>query len=123
MCGVCPGGAACLGVAGAAGVSGIRRGACLLCRLLTLPLDFFSAPIPPAPFPAGRGRILLYFAGGSAPGTPASDRLRHLQNLPNNKYPAAEPGRHHLPGTLSIVFAANHGFSPGDARGGAPCMK
>ena len=80
-------------------------------------------PHPPPPFPAGRGRFLVYFAGGSAPGTPASDRLRHLQNLPNNKYPAAEPGRHHLPGTLSIGFAVNHRFSPGDARGGAPCMK
>ena len=36
---------------------GVRRGACLLCRLPTLPLACFSAPIPPAPFPAGRGRL------------------------------------------------------------------
>ena len=35
-------------------------------------LAYFPAPIPPAPFPAGRGRILLYFAGGGAPGTPAT---------------------------------------------------
>ena len=66
-------GGACPGVAGAAGVSGTRRGAyllcrlpalplwcprggaCRLCRLLTLPLTCFLAPIPPAPFPAGRG--------------------------------------------------------------------
>ena len=48
-------GGACPGVAGAAGVSGTRRGACLLCRLPALPLTCFLAPIPPAPFPAGRG--------------------------------------------------------------------
>ena len=65
-------GGACPGVAGAAGVSGTRRRACLLCRLPTLPLwcprggapalspvnpalTCFPAPIPPAPFPAGRG--------------------------------------------------------------------
>ena len=30
-------------------------GACLLCRLLTLPLTCFLAPISPTPFPAGRG--------------------------------------------------------------------
>ena len=40
-------------------------------------------PHPPCP-PSrrGRGRILLYFAGGFAPGTPALNRLRHLQSLP-----------------------------------------
>ena len=32
-------------------------GACLLCHLPTLPLACFSAPIPPTPFPAGRGRL------------------------------------------------------------------
>ena len=40
-------------------------------------------PHPPAPFPAGRGSPKVYFAGGSAPGTPALNRLRHLQNLPS----------------------------------------
>ena len=34
---------------------GTRRRACPLCRLLTLPLTCFLAPIPPTPFPAGRG--------------------------------------------------------------------
>ena len=51
-------------------------GACLVCRLPTLPLACFSAPIPPAPFPAGRGRFLVYFAGGFAPGTPAPEPKR-----------------------------------------------
>ena len=32
-----------------------RRGACLPCRPLPLPLVFFSAPIPPTPFPSGEG--------------------------------------------------------------------
>ena len=46
--------------------------------------SFVSCPHPPAPLPLrGRGRILLYFAGGFAPGTPALNRLRHLQFLPS----------------------------------------
>ena len=49
--------------------------------------SLISSPIPPAPFPAGRGRPKVYFAGGFAPGTPALNRLRHLQTLPN-RYPA-----------------------------------
>ena len=57
--------------------------ACLPCRPPALPLTCFVAPIPPAPFPAGRGSPKVYFAGGSAPGTPALNRLRHLQNLPS----------------------------------------
>ena len=56
-------------------------------RLPTLPLACFTAPIPPPPFPAGRGRLKVYFAGGFAPGTPALDRLRHLQFLPY-RFPA-----------------------------------
>ena len=31
----------------------------------------------------GRGSFFVYFAGGFAPGTPALNRLRHLQNLPS----------------------------------------
>ena len=55
---------------------------CLLCRLPTLPLACFPAPYPPVPLPRrGRGRLKVYFAGGSAPGTPALNHLRHLRNL------------------------------------------
>ena len=61
---------------------GVRRGACPLCRLSALPLVCFLSPILPTPFPAGRGRPKVYFAGGFAPGTPALNRLRHLQPLP-----------------------------------------
>ena len=64
--------------------------ACLLCRLLSLPSVYFSAPYPPDPLPQrGRGRLKVYFAGGSAPGTPALNRLQHLQNLPS-KCPAED---------------------------------
>ena len=42
---------------------------------------FDSAPIPLPPFPAGWGEPKFYFAGGFAPGTPALNRLRHLQTL------------------------------------------
>ena len=58
-------------------------GACLLCRLPTPPSACFPAPYPPPPLPRrGRGNPKVYFAGGFAPGTPALNRLRHLQSLP-----------------------------------------
>ena len=56
--------------------------------LPALPLAYFIAPYPPSPrsqsaLPRrGRGRLKVYFAGGFAPGTPALNRLRHLQTLP-----------------------------------------
>ena len=38
---------------------------------------------PPDPLPLrGRGSPKVYFAGGEAPGTPALNRLRHLQTVP-----------------------------------------
>ncbi len=92
---------------GSAGVSsacgGARGDGCLLTLpsrhpaggLLSLPpadhaFSFLLYPLSPRPLPQrGRGRLKVYFAGGSAPGTPALNRLRHLQNLPY-KYPAAE---------------------------------
>ena len=46
------------------------EGACRLCRLPTLPLAYFLAPIPPTPFPAGRGRLRLFYARGFAPCIP-----------------------------------------------------
>ena len=51
-------------------------------------LTFLFFPHPPRPLPLrGWGSPNVYFAGGSAPGTPALNRLRHLQTLPN-RYPA-----------------------------------
>ena len=134
------------------------------------PLACFPAPYPPDPLPRrGRGRPKVYFAGGFAPGTPALNRLRHLQSLPllcpAGACPAGHPpdsaaavpgggmnpsgtgypcpgGEDHLKRrsssppvppllgcrhcsreSLSAVFAANHRFSPGDARGGSPLHK
>ena len=69
--------------------SSLRLRSCMAARAIPAATAFslISSPIPPAPFPAGRGRSKVYFAGGSAPGTPALNRLRHLQTLPN-RYPA-----------------------------------
>ena len=43
------------------------RGACLFGRLLTLPSVCFLSPIPPTPFPAGRGRIKVISCKGLRP--------------------------------------------------------
>ena len=45
--------------------------------------SLLSFPYPPDPLPSGKGGFLVYFAGGSAPGTPVLNRLRHLQFLPS----------------------------------------
>ena len=112
--------------------------ACLLCRLLPLPLVVFVAPIPPAPFPAGRGRLKVYFAGATAPGTPALNRLRHSQLLPHrHPYGVAgffQPGFPSPRCVLSLYSTPKERvfhkqsqcrvpIQPGDARGEAPCMK
>ena len=92
--------------------------------LPALPLAYFIAPYPPSPrsqsaLPRrGRGRLKVYFAGGFAPGTPALNRLRHLQTPPEQVH-GGTTRREPIP----VGFAANHGFSPGDARGEAPCIR
>ena len=97
---------------------------------------FDSAPIPLPPFPAGRGEPKVYFAGGFAPGTPALNRLRHLQTLRIG----ARAGGFLQPGFLPPQRVPTHhlkaertGFpqampvprptQPGDARGEAPCIR
>ena len=64
--------------------AGTQRGVCFPCRppnlpplspeggggggcRLSLPLVYFSAPIPPPPFPAGRGRIIVFLCKGLRP--------------------------------------------------------
>ena len=42
-------------------------GACLFGRLLTLPLVYFPAPIPPTPFPSGEGGDYSYLMQGAPP--------------------------------------------------------
>ena len=52
-------------------------------HLPTLPLVCFSAPIPPPPFPAGRGGTLGYFMQGAPPlASPGLEPRRHLFALP-----------------------------------------
>ncbi len=59
------------------------RGACFFGRLSPLPLAFFLPPIPPTPFPAGKGETKVVFLQGASPlASPALDRLRHLFALP-----------------------------------------
>ena len=73
--------------------------------------SFDFAPIPPAPSPVGKGELKDYFAGGFAPGTPALNRLRHLQTVPN-RYPEAEPGRHRNRGRITHPAVGLPSLSP-----------
>ena len=64
-------------------------GACLLCRLPTLPLAYFSAPLPRRgridPQPPSRregGDFRLFYARGFAPCIPATKPARHWFALP-----------------------------------------
>ena len=53
------------------GASHVRSGRLAPASSARRALSFASAPYPPDPLPRrGRGRFLVYFAGGSAPGTP-----------------------------------------------------
>ena len=107
--------------------------------------SFVSAPIPPPPFPTGRGRFLLYFAGGSAPGTPglnprgtgsagvsgarggAQGDGRRLTLPPCPRRGACPVGRlltlpsRHPAGGLAF-FAACRPCQSGTRRGAVPCL-
>ena len=48
-------------------------GACLARHVLSLPLVCFLPPIPPTPFPAGRGGFRLFHARGFAPCIPGAE--------------------------------------------------
>ena len=80
---------------GSAGVGGTRRGAfpvgrrfclpfrhpagtCFLGRLSTLPFAYFPAPIPPTPFPGGKGEIFVILLQGASPlASPGAGGARH----------------------------------------------
>ena len=51
-------------------------------RRVCQPYQCFPAPIPPTPFPAGRGRPRLFYARGFAPCIPATEPARHWLDLP-----------------------------------------
>ena len=57
---------------------GVRRGACLLCRLPTLPLVLLLPPSPRPPSPPGKGETLgCFYARGFAPCIPTPEPARH----------------------------------------------
>ena len=57
-------------------------GACLSCRPPPLPLALPFAPIPPTPFPAGRGRFFSFLMHGAPPlASPGLDGTRHWLDL------------------------------------------
>ena len=97
-----------------------KGGACLLGCSLTLPLACFPAPIPLTPFPAGRGGLLLYFAGGFAPGTPAAEPIGLRKPGKKRSLRVIPPPQGHLYGRgIQCRTRSN----AGDARGEAPCIR
>ena len=101
-------------------------------------LSLLSCPLSPDPLPRrGRGRPRLFHARGSAPGTPALNRLRHVQTLPSRhpagwrlftaRIPAAPAGANSLFNAQKPVFRKPSQCrappSLVDARGEAPCIR
>ena len=78
---------------------------CLLCRLLPPAFIFFPAPIPPTPFPAGRGRPRLFHARGSAPCIPGAEPGRHWRRGQTTRPPGACLLGYPPPLTLVCFFA------------------
>ena len=74
-----------------------RRVACLSCRLPTLTLVCFFAPIPPTPFPSGEGGDYRFILPGASPPAPL-----HLTAC----------------GTYSPCHAGAQGLNPGDTEKG-----
>ena len=76
---------------------GARRGGEPPAALAVPALACLLAPIPPPPFPAGRGRLLLYFAGGYRPRHPGIRPLAALteppKQAPGGGVPSASPVR------------------------------
>ena len=76
-------------------------------------------PHPPAPLPLrGRGRPRLFHARGFAPCIPCTEPPA-ARTVPVVLVPGGIPCREPFP----VGFAANYGFSHGNARGEAPCIR
>ena len=91
--------------------------ACLPCLLLTF--------LPPSPdprsqsaLPGGKGETKSLFRRGLRPRHPCTEPLA-ARTVPVVLVPGGIPCREPLP----VGFAANYGFSSGDARGEAPCIR
>ena len=94
-------------------------GACLLCRLPTLPLVCFFAPIPPTPFPRGEGGDFWFsYARGSAPCIPGAEPARHWLFLPRQCFFAPIP-----PAPLPVGKGDFCFILPGAGAPGTPAAK
>ena len=74
-------------------------------------VSIISCPHPPFPL-RGRGILKVYFAGGEAPGTPALNRLRHLQTLPYRCPAGGLPGRSAGRPVFSFISFPHPPFPP-----------
>ena len=80
--------------------------------------SLLCCPHPPDPLPGGKGGPKVYFAGGYRPRHPCTEPPA-ARTDPVVLVPGGIPCREPLP----VGFAANYGFSSGDARGEAPCIR
>ena len=90
-------------------------------RLPALPLVCFVAPIPPAPFPAGRGRDYSFLMQGASPlaspgAEPTARRKTDRKRFPTRVPPGFNRRRACLAGTVS----AASGLMPGVPGAVAP---
>ena len=103
-------------------------GACLFCRLPTLPFAFLFAPYPPTPLPRrGRGRPRLFHARGSAPCIPGAEPTRHLHDqrflfVYGGAVPAAKERGDRGRGTSAFEMVLSPGAGIANAAGGLPFL-
>ena len=93
------------------------------------PLRVLAPQVQPVPLPAqargckGRSprRHLFALPRGRGPSQTPPSLATDSSISPGSPLSLAAGTAHREP--LPVGFAANHGFSPGDARGGAPCIR
>ena len=135
--GLNPGGTGAGGVSRAGGEAcpGVARSTCRRClRLGGLPslppaysaFSFLLYPLSPRPpSPAGKGETQSLFRRGLRPRHPGAEPLTALTDI---AVPVPYVGKPAVRRTsegkrLPIVSPVSPGYSPGDARGEAPCIK
>ena len=97
---------------------GARRGSEPPAALARPAFSLPSCPLsPPAPFPGGEeGDFYFISPGATAPGTPALNRLRHLQNLPSRCH--AQRGARGSPQKRQKLFPMSNAGSQGEGGPG-----
>ena len=121
-------------------VAGARRGACPAGRRVgkhwrcpagglpgrspaDLAFSFISCPHPPAPLPVGKGESQSLFRRGLRPRHPCTESPTALANAAVQETDGCTPAAP-LAGNLFLsVLRQTIGSAPGDARGGAPCIR